>query len=136
MISGLLNGAKASDVLADAIGRLADRFLNSGLDALFGGGGIGSIVGSIFGGGGSDPWGGLRLATGGHVRGPGSATSDSIPAMLSDGEFVVNAKATKMNRGILEAINNGIPLDKFALGGAVPGGEAGAEFVMTTGVQA
>ncbi|MEN5278175.1 hypothetical protein ABE527_14640 [Brucella sp. TWI432] len=137
MISGLLNGAKASDVLADAIGRLADRFLNSGLDALFGsGGGIGSIVGSIFGGGGSDPWGGLRLATGGHVRGPGSATSDSIPAMLSDGEFVVNAKATKMNRGILEAINNGIPLDRFALGGSVPGGEAGAEFVMTIGVQA
>ncbi len=137
MISGLLSGAKASDVLADAIGRLADRFLNSGLDALFGGGGgIGSIIGSIFGGGGSDPWSGLRLATGGHVRGPGSATSDSIPAMLSDGEFVVNAKATKMNRGILEAINSGMPLDKFALGGSVPGGEAGAEFVMTIGVQA
>ncbi|QGA57266.1 hypothetical protein [Brucella sp. 2280] len=53
LVSGLLNGAKASDVLADALGRLADRFLNSGLDALFGGGGggIGSLFGSILGGG-------------------------------------------------------------------------------------
>lgn len=66
MISGLLSGAKASDVLADAIGRLADRFLNSGLDALFGGGGLGSIFSGIFGGG-SDPWSGLRAASGGPL---------------------------------------------------------------------
>ncbi len=33
--------------------------------------------------------GGEKFATGGYVRGPGSATSDSIPAMLSDGEFVI-----------------------------------------------
>ncbi|UKK92055.1 hypothetical protein L7D45_09040 [Brucella pseudogrignonensis] len=120
MISGLLNGAKASDVLADAIGRLADRFLNSGLDALFGGGGgFGGLLGGIFGGvGKSDPWSGLRLAGGGHVSGPGSSTSDSIFAKLSNGEFVVNAKATKQNRGILEAINKGIPLEHFAQGGA------------------
>ncbi|EFM62193.1 Hypothetical protein BROD_1803 [Brucella sp. NF 2653] len=45
LVSGLLNGAKASDVLADALGRLADRFLNSGLDALFGGGGSGFGLG-------------------------------------------------------------------------------------------
>ncbi len=53
LVSGLLSGAEASDVLADALGRLADRFLNSGLDALFGGGGggIGGLFGSIFGGG-------------------------------------------------------------------------------------
>lgn len=31
----------------------------------------------------------LALANGGHVRGPGSGTSDSIPARLSDGEFVL-----------------------------------------------
>ena len=30
-----------------------------------------------------------RYRDGGHVRGPGTATSDSVPAMLSDGEFVV-----------------------------------------------
>ena len=31
----------------------------------------------------------------GEVDGPGTGTSDSIPAMLSDGEFVLTAKATK-----------------------------------------
>ena len=33
---------------------------------------------------------------GGPVRGPGTATSDSIPALLSNGEYVLNAEATKM----------------------------------------
>lgn len=52
LVQGLLSGAKASDVLADALGRLADRFLNSGLDALFGGGGgFGGLLGGLFGGG-------------------------------------------------------------------------------------
>lgn len=31
----------------------------------------------------------------GHISGPGTETSDSIPAMLSDGEFVMTAKAVK-----------------------------------------
>ena len=44
--------------------------------------------------------------TGGYVSGPGSGTSDSIPARLSNGEFVVNAEATKRNRSLLEAINS------------------------------
>ncbi len=35
--------------------------------------------------------GGGGYATGGHVRGPGTATSDSIPAWLSDFEFVTRA---------------------------------------------
>lgn len=46
------------------------------------------------------------FATGGYVSGPGSSTSDSIPARLSNGEFVVNAKATARNRQLLEAINS------------------------------
>lgn len=46
------------------------------------------------------------FATGGYVSGPGSGTSDSIPARLSNGEFVVNAKATARNRQLLEAINS------------------------------
>lgn len=33
---------------------------------------------------------------GGGVKGPGTATSDSIPALLSNGEYVLNAEATKM----------------------------------------
>ena len=31
----------------------------------------------------------------GQISGPGTATSDSIPAMLSDGEFVMTAKAVR-----------------------------------------
>jgi len=44
--------------------------------------------------------------TGGFVSGPGTSTSDSIPALLSDGEFVVNAKSTKRFLPLLEKINN------------------------------
>ena len=32
---------------------------------------------------------------GGDVHGPGTETSDSIPALLSDGEYVLNAEAVK-----------------------------------------
>ncbi|WP_423812816.1 phage tail tape measure C-terminal domain-containing protein [Pseudomonas putida] len=46
------------------------------------------------------------FATGGYVSGAGTGTSDSIMARLSDGEFVVNASATKRNRALLEAINS------------------------------
>jgi hypothetical protein len=31
----------------------------------------------------------------GHINGPGTGTSDDIPAMLSDGEFVFTAKAVR-----------------------------------------
>lgn len=67
----------------------------------------------------------LGLAGGGHVRGPGTATSDSIPAMLSDGEFVVNAKATKKHRAALEAINSGKTI------GLASGGFVGGSFANT-----
>lgn len=32
---------------------------------------------------------------GGHISGPGTGTSDDVPAMLSDGEFVMTAKAVR-----------------------------------------
>ena len=35
----------------------------------------------------------LRFATGGHVQGPGGPTEDKIPALLSDGEYVMTADA-------------------------------------------
>ena len=38
---------------------------------------------------------GIMAAAGGEVNGPGTGTSDSVPAMLSDGEFVLTAKAVK-----------------------------------------
>jgi hypothetical protein len=37
----------------------------------------------------------VTAARGGEISGPGTPTSDSIPAMLSDGEFVMNAKAVR-----------------------------------------
>jgi hypothetical protein len=77
-------------------------------------------------------------ASGGFVSGPGTATSDSIPAMLSDGEFVVHAKAVQQPgvRGLLEAINGGALRGKsgpagvphYAAGGMVAGAAAGANF--------
>lgn len=36
---------------------------------------------------------GVKAATGGLIRGAGSATSDSIPAQLSNGEYVISARA-------------------------------------------
>ena len=57
------------------------------------------------------------LASGGYISGPGTGTSDSIPARLSDGEYVINAASTSRNRGLLDKINNA-PV-KMAAGGAV-----------------
>ena len=37
----------------------------------------------------------LDMRSGGHSIGPGTGTSDDVPAMLSDGEFVVTAKAVE-----------------------------------------
>ena len=37
----------------------------------------------------------LRAAGGGEIEGPGTGTSDSIPANLSDGEFVMTAEAVR-----------------------------------------
>ena len=37
----------------------------------------------------------LDMRDGGESAGPGTGTSDDIPAMLSDGEFVMTAKATR-----------------------------------------
>jgi len=38
---------------------------------------------------------GIMAAAGGEVNGPGTGTSDSVPARLSDGEFVLTAKAVR-----------------------------------------
>lgn len=37
----------------------------------------------------------VAAKAGGHVKGPGTEKSDSIPALLSDGEFVLTAKAVR-----------------------------------------
>lgn len=53
-----------------------------------------------------------KFSTGGRVLGAGSGTSDSIPAMLSNGESVINANSTAMFSPLLSAINQ--------LGGGIP----------------
>ncbi len=55
---------------------------------------------------------GAKFATGGFVSGEGSATSDSIPAMLSNTESVNNAQATAMFWPMQSAFN--------VMGGGVP----------------
>ena len=55
-------------------------------------------------------------AAGGWIKGPGGPTSDRIPAMLSNGEFVVQAKAAGRFLPLLHAINEG-RLSHFAQGG-------------------
>lgn len=53
-----------------------------------------------------------KFASGGLVTGPGSETSDSIPAHLSNGESVLTAPATRMFAPALSAFNQ--------IGGGVP----------------
>ena len=68
-------------------------------------------------GGGGFRDGGMvqQFSNGGAVWGAGTSTSDSIPALLSNGEFVVNAAATRRHRALLEAVNQ----NRYASGGAV-----------------
>jgi TP901 family phage tail tape measure protein len=56
----------------------------------------------------------FKKAMGGYISGAGNGTSDSIPAMLSNGEYVINAKSVQA-AGIpmLDRIN------KMAMGGPV-----------------
>lgn len=64
-------------------------------------------------------------AHGGPIRGPGSATSDSILARLSDGEYVVRAAAVKkLGLARLHAINQG-RIPAFADGGLIARSVAG-----------
>ncbi|MEW9045613.1 MAG: tape measure protein [Stutzerimonas stutzeri] len=61
-----------------------------------------------------------KFATGGYISGPGTGTSDSIPAYLSNGEYVIRAAAVrKLGKRHLDMLNNGIPIPRFADGGMV-----------------
>ena len=70
-----------------------------------------------------------KFASGGLVTGPGSETSDSIPAQLSNGESVLTASATRMFAPALSAFNQiggGVPIVSSANGG---GQQIGEEFL-------
>lgn len=116
-VSDLMRGVSAADALQDALERVADKMVDLAINSLFdtkGGGGLGGLLAGLFK---FEPLG-PALASGGMVRGPGSGTSDSITARLSNGEYVVNAKATAQHRDLLDAINSG-GLPAFASGGIV-----------------
>ncbi|MFE3837540.1 hypothetical protein [Pseudogemmobacter sonorensis] len=106
--ASVLTGAQTfGQALSNLSARLAEMAANRLFDTLLGGlfGKIGGgFLGGIFGFSKGGP---VHAATGGRISGPGTGTSDSIPAMLSDGEYVVNAKATRKHLALLEAINSG-----------------------------
>ena len=82
--------------------------------------GLGSISASSIMGGIQEK------ASGGPVFGAGSGTSDSIPAMLSNGEYVINAKAVRrIGLPLLNALNNG-----YASGGFISGGDSSSSTVV------
>lgn len=57
-----------------------------------------------------------KKAAGGYISGPGTATSDSIPARLSNGEYVIQADAvSKYGKGFFDSLNT----RRFASGGYV-----------------
>lgn len=64
------------------------------------------------------------FAYGGIIRGPGSGTSDSIIARLSNGEGIIrNAAVSYYGENLIHRINS-LQLPKFASGGIVGGGSA------------
>ena len=68
-------------------------------------------------------------ATGGLISGPGTGTSDSILARLSNGEYVMSADAVRMfGTGLLDQMNTGM-VPAFATGGGV--GETGPQLQIT-----
>ncbi|CAH3442215.1 phage tail length tape measure family protein [Klebsiella pneumoniae] len=126
--SSLMGLAKGTMNLRDAVKNLALTIINSmaqlaaqqlaqmATSSLVGSsGGMGGLLASVF------------AADGGQVRGPGSTTSDSIPAMLSDQEFVTRAAVVQQpgaldflhafNRHGMAAVQGWLPRVRHATGG-------------------
>jgi len=76
-------------------------------------GGIGSMIGGLFG---FANGGAVGFANGGSV-----GSTDTVPAMLTPGEFVVKKSAVdKYGAGFLSSLNNGVlPMRGFQNGGSV-----------------
>ncbi|OOG73877.1 phage tail protein [Sinorhizobium sp. A49] len=124
-IDAITGATSLSEALENVGKRLASLLLNSAFDSLFqprtsssSGGMFGGIFASIGKWIGLANGGPVKAATGGKVTGPGTSRSDSIPAMLSNGEYVINAAATQKHRALLDAINSNRAL-RLADGGPV-----------------
>ncbi len=119
-LAGFLSGGKLGfkDFANSVIKELQRIALQKAFAALFksfgGSSTLGGAIGSI-----SKAFG---FAEGGAVRGPGGPTSDQIPAMLSNGEYVLRAAAVqRLGVGFLDAVNGGSTrrVAAFAAGGLV-----------------
>lgn len=102
LASAILGAQSLGDVARNVFQQLAAEILSATIKQT-----IGQTIGSFL------PGLAAGHADGGLIRGPGSGRSDSVPAMLSNGEFVVNARAASQNLALLSRINAGA-------GGAVP----------------
>lgn len=117
----LSQGASLTTAMSNALGRLAsrlsDKVLDSAVSMMFAGsskdgGSIGTFLSSIL------PKYATGMTPAGVVYGPGTGTSDSILAMISNGESIVNADATRRFGPVIKAMNEN-RLPRFA-GGYVP----------------
>lgn len=128
-ISDLVHGKSATEALSDAVSRLADRLMDIALDQVF------KAIFSGMGGGGGLLGGLLGFASGGYT---GDGGTQKPAGVVHGKEFVVNARATKKNRRLLEAMNAGAP--GYAQGGYVgrmaAGGGASAQPAAPTHVDA
>jgi hypothetical protein len=141
-LTDIMDGSKSVSTSFADMGRMVIRALDEMvikmlivapimqvLQASFGGGA--SVLSSLPLPGMGNFIGPVAKAGGGYISGPGSSTSDSIPARLSNGEYVVNARATAQHLDLLHAINNG-HVARFADGGmvsGVPGPVSGAPMI-------
>jgi lambda family phage tail tape measure protein len=124
----------ASSVVASLEQILVKLLLVKIFGGATGGAGGGGILGGLFGAG---------HAEGGLIRGPGGPKSDSIPARVSPGEYIVKADAVSAF-GVqnLEAINRGLKipsldhltLPKFAEGGLVGNAGGGGNSNISLGI--
>ena len=123
-ITDWITGAQSfGDAMKSVLQQLISQLIQAALYA--------TIVAACTGGGGgfAARWKGAfgkAFASGGSVAGPGTGTSDSVPAMLSNGEYVLNAQAVdRLGVPFLNGLNTG-RLRGFASGGLVgSGGVAG-----------
>lgn len=117
-ISDWITGAKSfGDVMRSVLESLIQKLIQAAMYALI----IASVTGGSFKATFFKAFGN-GFATGGSVDGPGTGTSDSIPAMLSNGEYVLNAQAVdRLGVPFLNGLNTG-RLRGFASGGLVGSG--------------
>lgn len=121
-ITDWITGAQSfGDAMKNILQQLIAQLIQAALYA--------TIVAACTGGGGgfAARWKGAfgnAFASGGSVAGPGTGTSDSVPAMLSNGEYVLNAQAVdRLGVPFLNGLNTG-RLRGFASGGLVGSGGA------------